>query len=164
MGQDLNLDEQAKVVCAYSALIGSKYRAPSGTVSSLAWELGIYKTDTVRNMYYKFKYGQTIFSQRGRSVQDKVMDMLANHEAVVRIIKKKKGRISGRRLEAAFRNMTGVAVSRQTLVAHLKTLNLKICRRRYAPCLTQTHKMTRHRFGWKYKEEKFDRWIDLDEK
>ena len=56
VGQDFNLDEQAKVVCAYSALIGSKYRAPSGTVSSLAWEWGIYKTDTVRNMYYKFKY------------------------------------------------------------------------------------------------------------
>jgi hypothetical protein len=89
VGQDLNLDEQAKVVCAYSALIGSKYRAPSGTVSSLAWEWGIYKTDTVRNMYYKFKYGQSIFSPRGQSVQDKVMDVLANHEAVVRIIKKK---------------------------------------------------------------------------
>ena len=102
IGQELNLDEQAKLACEYAALVGSKYRAPSGSVSSLVYEWDIYCTDTCQRIYYKFKYGQTIFSQRGRSVQDKIMDVLSNHDAVVHIIKDAKGRVSGRRPQAAF--------------------------------------------------------------
>ena len=164
VGQDLNVDEQAKVALAYAALVGTCRRAPPGTVSALAWEWGLYCKDTVRMAFYRFKYGETIFSQRGRSVPEQIMDLLTNQEAVIKIIVDKKGRISGRRLQAAFRNATGIAVSRQTLVRHLKKPNLKITRRRYAPVLTENHKMTRSRFGTKYRANDFDRWIDLDEK
>ena len=83
----------------------------------------------MRDIYWKFKYGATIFSQRGRSTHHIVMDILEYQEAAREILFEKKGRVSGRRLTAAFRNKTGIAVSRNTLVRYLKTLNLKICRR-----------------------------------
>jgi hypothetical protein len=164
IGQDLNLDERAKVAIEYAALIGNRDRAPAGTVQSLAWIWGLYTTNTIREIYYKFKYGDTIFNQRGRATRDKIMDVLTNHETVISILVNRKGRVSGRRLAAAFKIATGLAVARSTLVRHLKGLGLEICRRRYSPVLTETHKVTRHRFGTKYRHEKFDRWIDLDEK
>ena len=163
VGQELNVDEQAKVAMHYAALVGSGGRAPSGTVSSLAWQWGMC-SKTVRNIFFKFKYGATVFSQTGRSTGEKIMDILANNEAVIKILVDKKGRVSGRRLQVAFKNMTGIAVSRQTLVRHLKTMNLEIARRRYCPKISPTHKQTRHRFGSKYLHDNFDRWIDLDEK
>ena len=164
VGEDLNIDEKAKIAIEYGVLVGFNGRARAGTVTSLAWEWGVYSTTTIRTIYYRFKYGKTIFSQRGCSVSDRIMDVLANQKAVVHILKDRKGRVSGRRLQAAFRDMTGIAVSRSTLVRYLKTLNLKITRRRYSPMLTPTHKMTRSRFGSKYMHENFDCWIDLDEK
>ena len=89
----------------------------TGSLScALAWEWGLYCKDTVRMAFYIFKYGETIFSQRGRSVPEQIMNLLTHQEAVIKIIVDKKGRISGRRMQAAFRNATGIAVSRQTLV------------------------------------------------
>ena len=164
VGEDLNIDEKAKIAVEYGALIGNRTRAPPGSVASLAWSWGLFTTQTVRNVYWRFKYGYTIFSQRGRSVSARIMDVLEYQQALVDIIVEKKGRVSGRRLVAAFKNKTGISVSRSTLVNYLKTLNLKICRRKYCPKLTATHKMTRKRFGHKYRDENFDNWIDVDEK
>ena len=164
VGEDLNVDEKAKVAVQYACLIANRVRAPPGSVASLAWTWGLFTTRTVRNIFWTFKYGFTIFSQRGRSTPDRIMDVLEYQQALVEIVVDKKGRVSGRRLVAAFKNKTGISVSRGTLVKYLKSLNLKICRRRYCPKMTEIHKMTRKRFGHKYRDENFDNWIDVDEK
>ena len=63
---------------------------------------------TVREIYYRFKYGETIFPQKGWFIPFKIMDVLANHEAVIHIVVDRKGQIAGRRLQAAFFEKQGL--------------------------------------------------------
>ena len=92
------------------------------------------------------------------------MDVLANQELVVKIVEDAKGRTSARKIQKAFNAGTGLSVSKDVLVKYLKSIGLKICRRRYKPLLTEVHKMTRFVFGTKYQHETWESWVDLDEK
>jgi len=132
-------------------------------VWGIAWDWGI-TVCTVRRIFLKVTYGSSFRSQKGRAAVDKIMDVLANHEAVVKIVEDAKGRTSARKLAKAFKFMTGIAVSRKVLVKHLKSIGLQIARRRYAPMLTEVHKLTRYTFGTRYQHDQFENWVDLDEK
>lgn len=159
IGQDPNAEERVKIALLYANGRGTK----RGIVSELAWEWGVDRS-TIRRIHNVAAYAESFTSQRGRAEARKIMDVLENQEAVIKIVEDANGRISGRRLEAAFRNATGIAVTRKTLVKYLKSIGLQICRRRYKPMLTEVHKMTRFMYGQQYMHQEWDRWIDLDEK
>jgi hypothetical protein len=137
-------------------------RRVKGSVANLAWDFGVNKS-TVFATYGRIRHGKTVF-RKPRIYNDNLMDSLENHLALIEIVVDAKGRLSKRRMAAKFFRQTGVNISADTLVRHLKTLKVEVCRRRYCPQLTEVHKVQRYVFGSKYNEERWKYWLDVDEK
>ena len=137
-------------------------RRVKGSVANLAWDFGVNKS-TVFATYGRIRHEKTVF-RKPRIYNDNLMDSLENHLALIEIVVDAKGRLSKRRMAAKFFRQTGVNISADTLVRHLKTLKVEVCRRRYCPQLTEVHKVQRYVFGSKYNEERWKYWLDVDEK
>ena len=141
---------------------GEGERRKKGAVATMAWDFGV-APGTVATIYSDIRHGKTVF-RKERFYDDKIMDVLENHFALIDIVVDAKGRLSKRRMAAKFERATGLTVSSDTLVRHLKQMKAEVARRRYAPQLTETHKMQRYVYGCKYLDCRWKNWVDVDEK
>ena len=59
--------------------------SPPSAHKALAWRWGVKGPNTIRNIFYKVRYGQTIF-KAARVVSDRIMDSLENHLSLVGVL------------------------------------------------------------------------------
>jgi len=151
-------------VCLLYAELGTGDgdRRKKGSVVSLAWDFGV-STGTVYTTWDRIRHGKEVF-RKPRVYDDCIMDSLENHLALIDIVVDNKGRLSKRRMATKFLDKTGILVSSDTLVRHLKSLKARVTKRRYCPQLTELHKMQRYVYGAKYLDCRWKYWVDVDEK
>lgn len=165
LGDHLSTEERVRLSFMYGDLANSDFGGKTkGSVTSLAWLWGLRSPGHIRNIFQKTRYGETIYKITRLPSTDKIMDVWAHNQELIKIVVDRKGRISQREIARAFRENTGVQVATSTIVRALKAMKAEVARRRYKPLLSPAHRMARFFFGAKYIDDRFLYTCDVDEK